>query len=110
MRNLFFMIPVGTDCPICWERMDSKQQLKAKLVCQHGKKWREVGGGGGVVVLTTDRCISNNRTVMIFYFFSFPPSLLAELLQNDYCACRLLPPLSCHTHQIPGGRATQVRR
>lgn len=25
----------GTDCPICWERMDSKQQLKAKLVCQH---------------------------------------------------------------------------
>ena len=28
---------VGSDCPICWEKMDSKQELKAKLVCQHGR-------------------------------------------------------------------------
>ncbi|XP_048730683.1 uncharacterized protein LOC125647893 isoform X2 [Ostrea edulis] len=33
--NMKILKQSGTDCPICWEQMDSKQELKAKLVCQH---------------------------------------------------------------------------
>lgn len=33
--NMKILKQSGNDCPICWEKMDSKQQLKAKLVCQH---------------------------------------------------------------------------
>ncbi|XP_022313774.1 uncharacterized protein LOC111118532 isoform X2 [Crassostrea virginica] len=33
--NMKILKQSGSDCPICWEKMDSKQELKAKLVCQH---------------------------------------------------------------------------
>ncbi|XP_062573972.1 uncharacterized protein LOC134235819 [Saccostrea cucullata] len=33
--NMKILKQSGNDCPICWERMDSNNELKAKLVCQH---------------------------------------------------------------------------